>query len=137
MAKRSSKFTKKITHLDDMMIHNFTKYFIQTRLRLWDIEITIFKQENCADDLLEICYFYISQMKLNLDKIFYKIVCHYIIYMCDFFGEFRLLFCRDFQGFSRRLRFPPDMLHCWRPSWFQKNFGQFFFAPFAILVRIL
>ena len=33
-AKRSSKFIKKITHADDMMIHNLVKYFVQTRLRL-------------------------------------------------------------------------------------------------------
>ena len=41
-AKRSSKFTKKITHIDDMMIHIFVKYSVQTRLRLWDIKITNF-----------------------------------------------------------------------------------------------
>ena len=41
---------------------------------------------------LEICYFYISQTKSSLDKIFYKIVYHHTIYMCDFFGEFRRLF---------------------------------------------
>ena len=28
--KKSSKFTKKITHVDDMMIHNLIKYLIQT-----------------------------------------------------------------------------------------------------------
>ena len=33
-AKKSSKFTKKITHVDDMMIHNLVKYFVQTRLLL-------------------------------------------------------------------------------------------------------
>ena len=47
-------------------------------------KITNFKPENYPDDLLEICYFYISQMKSSLDKIFYKIVYHHIIYMCDF-----------------------------------------------------
>ena len=78
-----------------MMIHNLLKYLVQTRLRLWDIKITI-------------CYFYISQTKSNLDKIFYKVVYHHIIYMCDFFSEFRWLFCRGLYGFSRRLWFPPD-----------------------------
>jgi len=34
--------------------------------------------------LLEICYFYISQTKSSLDKIFYKVVYHHIICMCDF-----------------------------------------------------
>jgi hypothetical protein len=40
--KKSSKFTKKITYIDDMMIHNLIKYLIQTRLRLLDIKITNF-----------------------------------------------------------------------------------------------
>ena len=101
--------TKKITYVDDIMIHNFVKYLVQIQLRLWDIKITNFKPESCPDDLLEIYYFYISQTKLILDKIFYKVVYHHIIYMCDFFGEFRRFFCRDSHGFSRRLWFPPDM----------------------------
>ena len=29
-AKKSSKYTQKITHVDDMMIHNLVKYLIQT-----------------------------------------------------------------------------------------------------------
>ena len=77
---------KKITHVDDMMIHNLVKYLVQTRLRLWDIKTTNFKLRSCPYDLLEICYFYISQTKSNLDKIFYNVVYHRIIYMCDFFG---------------------------------------------------
>ena len=48
-------------------------------------------------------------MKSSLDKIFYKVVYHHIIYMCDFFGEFRRLFCRGLHGFSRRLWFALDM----------------------------
>ena len=32
--KKSSKFTKQITHVDDMMIHNLVKYLVQTGLRL-------------------------------------------------------------------------------------------------------
>ena len=32
--KKSSKFTKKITHVDGMIIHNLVKYLVQTRLRL-------------------------------------------------------------------------------------------------------
>ena len=31
-------------------------------------------------------------MKSSLDNIFYNIVYHHIIYMCDFFDEFRRLF---------------------------------------------
>ena len=68
-----------------MMIYSLVKYLIQTQLRLQDIKITIFKPESYPNDLLEICYFYISQMKSSLDKIFYKVVYHLIIYMCVFF----------------------------------------------------
>ena len=32
--KKSSKFTRKITHVGDMMIHNLLKYLVQTRLHL-------------------------------------------------------------------------------------------------------
>ena len=35
--KKLSKFTKKIIHVDDMIIHNIVKYLVQTRLRLWDL----------------------------------------------------------------------------------------------------
>jgi hypothetical protein len=31
----SRLYSKKITDLDDMVIHNFEKYLIQTWLRLW------------------------------------------------------------------------------------------------------
>ena len=72
-----------------MMIHNLVKYFVQS----------------CPDDLLEICYFYISQTTSSLDKIFYKVVYHHIIYMCDFFDKFRRLFCHGLHEFSRRLWF--------------------------------
>ena len=37
MTKKSYKFMKKITHIDDMMIHNLVKYLVQTQLRLWDL----------------------------------------------------------------------------------------------------
>ena len=58
-----------------------------------------FKSESCPDDLLEICYFYISQKKSSLDKIFYKIVYHHIIYMCYFLvnlDDFLAWFARFF-----------------------------------------
>jgi len=67
-----------------MIIHNLVKYFVQIRIRLWDIKITNFKPESCSQDPLEIYYFYISQTNSSLDKIFYKIMYHHIIYMCDF-----------------------------------------------------
>ena len=40
--KKLYKFIKKITHVDDMMVHNLVKYIVQTRLRLLDIKITKF-----------------------------------------------------------------------------------------------
>src|SRR6185312_9666104 len=88
-AKRSSKFTKKITHVDDMMIHNLVKYLVQTRLCLW------------TTSWLEICSFYISQTKSSLDKIFYKVVYHHIIYMCDFFVNLDNFFYCGLHRFSR------------------------------------
>jgi len=100
---------KKITHVDDMMIHNLVKNLVQNRLRLWDIKITNFQPRSCLNDLLEIYYFYISQMKSSLGRIFYKIVFHHIIYMCDFFCEFKWLFCHGLHGFSRKLWFASDM----------------------------
>jgi hypothetical protein len=41
--KKSSRFKKKIIHIDDIMIPISIKYFFQTRLCLWDIKITNFK----------------------------------------------------------------------------------------------
>ena len=49
--------------------------------------------------MLEICYFYISQMKSSLDKIFYKIVYHHIIYMCDFLVNLNNIFAVVCTGF--------------------------------------
>ena len=83
-----------------MMIYSLVKYLVQTQLRLQDIKITIFKPESYPNDLLEICYFYIKQKKSSSDKIFYKIVYHRIIYMCNFYGEFRRLFYYDLHWFS-------------------------------------
>ena len=97
-AKKSSKF-KKITHIDDMMIHNFVKYLVQTRLHLWDMKITNFKPGSCPDDLLEIYYFHISLKESSLDKIFYKIVYHHIICMYDFLvilDDFFVVVCTSF-----------------------------------------
>ena len=129
-----------------MMIHNLIKYLVQTRLRLWDIKITNFKPESCPDDLLEICYFYISQTKSSLNKIFYKVVYHHIIYMYDFFGEFRQFFCRGLHKFSRRLWFSPDMFPCWywyryqiryvSDTWIPKETDTGYGSIFFILVII-
>jgi hypothetical protein len=70
------------------MIHNLVKYFVQTRLR----------------------YFYISQTKSSLDNIFYKVVYHHIIYMCDFSDEFKRVFYRDLHEFSQRVWFALDTM---------------------------
>ena len=99
--KKLSKFTKQIKHVDDMMIHNLVKYLVQTWLCLWDIKITTFKPESCLDNLLEICYFCISQTKSSLNKIFYKVVYHHIIYMCDFLVNLDDFFYRGLHGFLR------------------------------------
>jgi hypothetical protein len=82
-----------------MIIHNLVKYLVQTWLHLWDIKITNLKLEICADDLLEIFYFYISQTKLSLDKIFYKVMYHHTIHMCDFLENLYELFIVVYTGF--------------------------------------
>ena len=84
-----------------MMIHN---------LGLRDIKITNFKPRSCPDDLLEICYFYISQTKSSLDKIFYKIVYHHIIYMCVFLAnldDFFAIICTGFHEVVISTRYIP------------------------------
>jgi hypothetical protein len=48
------------------MIHDPIKYLVQTLFR--------------PGDLLEICYFYISQTRSNLDEIFYKVMYRHIIF---------------------------------------------------------
>ena len=48
---------------------------------------------------LEICYFYISQTKSSLGKIFYNIIYQHIIYMCDFLvnlDDFFAVVCTGF-----------------------------------------
>ena len=91
-----------------MIIHNLIKYLVQIRIRLWDIKITNFKPED-PQDPLEICYFYITETNSSLDKIFYKVMYHHVIYMCDFFYKFRQLSSYGLHEFSWRLWFPPDM----------------------------
>ena len=93
-----------------MMVHNFVKYLVQTRLHLWYIKRTNFKPGSCPNDLLEICYFYISQMKSSLEKIFYKIVYHHIIYMCDFLvnlDDFFAIICMGFHEVVVCTRYVP------------------------------
>jgi hypothetical protein len=97
--------SKKITYVDDMMIHSLVKYLIQTRLCLWDIKITNFKPESCPDDSLEICYFYISQTKSSLDKILYKVVYHHIIYIYDFLVNLDNFFAVVCTGFHEACGF--------------------------------
>jgi hypothetical protein len=90
-AKRSSKNSPKnhtCRWYDDTQP---CKYVVQTRLRLWDIKITNL------------------QTKSSWNKIFYKVMYHHIIYICDFFVEFRWLLCCGLHMFSRRLWFLLDM----------------------------
>jgi len=72
-------------------------------------------------DLLEIYYFYISQTNLSFDKIFYKVVYHHIISMCDFFCESRQLFCRGLHEFSQRLWFVLDTFPSTNPQFPQQH----------------
>ena len=61
----------------------------------------------------EICYFYISQTKSSLDKIFYKFVHHYIIYMCDFLvnlDDFFVVICTDFHKIVVFTRYVPFLI---------------------------
>ena len=55
--KKSSKFTKKITHVDDMMIHNVVKYLVQTRLRLVRNLLFLYltKEVEFGKDILQDC----------------------------------------------------------------------------------
>ena len=83
-----------------MMIHKFIKYLVQTRLRL-----LLFLYLTNEVEFGQICYFYISQTKSSLDKIFYKGVYHHIIYMCDFFSEFRQFFIIIYTNFHKNYGF--------------------------------
>jgi hypothetical protein len=73
--KLSKLYSQKIhicSHVDDIMIHNLVKYLVQTRHCLCDIKITFF---------LNLLFLYLTKMS-SLDKIFYKIVYHHVIYVC-------------------------------------------------------
>ena len=51
-------------------------------------------------------------MKLSLDKIFYKIVYHHIIYMCDFFvnlDDFFVVVCTNFHESLVSTRYVPKV----------------------------
>ena len=88
--KKSSKFTKNHTcrWYDDTQSCNISCPNSTSFVRYKNNKF----QTNHLDNFLawnlflfEICYFYISQTKSSLDKIFYKIVYHHIVYMGDFF----------------------------------------------------
>ena len=110
--KKSQLNLPKITHVDNMMIHNLIKYLVQTRLYLWDIKIRNFKPESCPNDLLEICYFYISQTKSSLDKIFCKL-CIIISSICVILlvnlYDFLLWFARVFTKIAVSTRYVPQL----------------------------
>ena len=80
--------------------------------------VTNFKSETCPDDLLEIYYFYISQVTNKVEfgeDILQDCVSLYHLYVW-FFGEFRQLFCRGLYEFLRRLWFPADMFPLMKDS---------------------
>ena len=108
--KGSSKLTKKITHVDDMMIYNLVKYLVQTRLHLWNIKITNFKPERKMSRwfVRNLLFLYLTNEVEFGQDILQDCVLSYHLYV-DFFGEFRRLFYRGLHGFSRRLWFPSDM----------------------------
>ena len=94
-------------HVDDMMIHNFVKYFVQTRFYLWDIKITNLKPESCPDDLLEICYFISHKQSWFWTRYFARL-CIIMSSTCVIFlvnlDEFFIVACTDFHedcGFHR------------------------------------
>jgi len=80
--KTRANHSKK-NYLNSQKNHTY-RWYDNIQSCLWDIKITNLKPEGCPNDLLEIYYFYISQTKSSLNKIFYKIVYHHIIYMYDF-----------------------------------------------------
>ena len=104
MTKSSCKFTQKIIHVDNMMIHNFAKIYSPNSISFVRYKNNKFLINIWTAFWLEFCYFYISQIKSSLDKIFYKIVYHHIIYLCDFFGKFRRLFFCNLHKFSRNCK---------------------------------
>ena len=113
MTKKSFKFTKKITHVDDMMIHNLVKYPVQTRLRLWDIKITNFNK-SCGQLVGLKFVIFISHKRSRVwTKYFYKIVYHYIICLCDFFREFIWFFLSWFVWVFMKIQFALDMFPTW------------------------
>ena len=99
-AKNSSKFTKKITHVDDMIIHNLIKYSVQTLLHLWDIKITnslqisrnllflyLTNEVEFGQDILQDCvssyHLYVWFFFVNLDD-FFTVVCTSFHERCGF-----------------------------------------------------
>ena len=67
--------------------------------------------------------FFISQTKSSLDKIFYNVVHHHIIYMCDFLVNLDVFFYRGLHQFLRRLSFAQIRSHL-------KNLGDHYcFSP--------
>ena len=63
---------------------------------------------------LEIFYFYISQTKSSLDRMFYMVVYHHIIYTCDFFfvnlnDFFAMIYTSFHEGCGFHQIHPPDV----------------------------
>jgi len=115
--KKLSKFTKKITYVDDMMIHNLVKYLVQTRLHLSDKNNKFLT--NHLDTGLKFVLF-ISHRRNRVWTIFYKVVYHHIIYMCDFFvnlDDFFTVVCTGFHEVMVCTRYVPLFNTTNRTSW--------------------
>ena len=72
--------------------------FVRYKNNNFQKRITIFKKEKSVF-FFENCYFYISQTKSNLYKIFYNVVYHHVIYMNDFLvnlDDFFTVVCTSF-----------------------------------------
>ena len=117
MTKRSCKFTKKIIHIDDMITHNFAKYLLQTRLRLWDIRILLF-------------LYLTNEVEFGQD-IFQDCVSSYHLHVW-FFGEFRWFFLPWFTWVFTKLWFSLDTLSiykCGTNSSLGASVGRLTFGP--------
>ena len=110
MVKKLFKL-KKITHVDDMMMHNFVKYLVQTRFHLWDIKRTNFKPGSCPNDLLEIYYFYLTNEVEFGQDILQDCVSSYHLHVWFFLmnlDNFFIVVCMDFHKVVVCTRYVPN-----------------------------
>ena len=111
--KKLSKFTKKISHIDDMMIHNFVKYLVQTQFRLWDIKIT-----NHLDNLLawNLLFLYLTNEVEFGQDILQGCVSSYHLHVC-FFVNLDDYFAMIYTGFHKDCGFHLICTHSTIHGW--------------------